>query len=100
MPKTANGNVLDWNIRQSGALVLEVKRQLRWLPRPGTLHLLGFRNATKAPAYADATRQLQAGTHPTNPDYILTSNGYGGVKYGFGLNIEQPIGLTKDFFAG
>ncbi len=98
MPTTANGNVLDWNIRRSGALVMEVERQLRWLARPGTLHLLAFRNTTKAPAFQEATRKLQTGTYPTNPDYILTGTTYGGVKYGFGLNIEQPVGRTGGLF--
>lgn len=98
MPTTANGNVLDWNIRRAGALVVEVERQLRWLPRPGTLHLLAFRNVTKAPAYRDATQQLLAGTYPTHPDYILTGKAYEGIKYGFGLNIEQPVGLTGGLF--
>ncbi len=98
MPTTANGNVLDWNIRQSGALVLEVEQQLRWLPRPGTLHLLAFRNATKAPAYRQATALLQSGDYPTNPDYILTGTTYGGTKFGFGLNIEQPVGRTGGLF--
>lgn len=98
MPTTANGNVLDWNIRRAGALVVELERQVRWLPRPGTLHLLAFRNATKAPAYREATNKLLAGTYPTNPDYILTGGAYGGIKYGFGLNFEQPVGRTSGLF--
>ncbi len=68
------------------------------MPRPGTLHLLGFRNATKAPAYQEATQRLLAGTYPTNPDYIIRGTTYGGIKYGFGLNLEQPIGRTGGLF--
>ncbi len=98
MPTTANGNVLDWDIRRSSALAIELERQIRVLPRPGTVHILAFRNVTKAPAYQEATQQLLAGTYPTNPDYILTGKMYGGVKYGFGLNIEQPVGQTGGLF--
>lgn len=98
MPTVANGNTLDWKISKAGALVVEVERQLRWLPRPGTLHVLGFRNATKAPTYQEATQLLLTGAYPTNPDYIMTGKAYGGIKYGFGLNIEQPIGLLGGLF--
>lgn len=99
MPTTANGNILDWNVARSNGLVLELERQVRWLKRPGTVHLLGFRNVTKAPSYREATTLLQQGTYPTNPDYILIGRAYGGVKYGFGVSLEQPIGLTGGLFA-
>ncbi len=98
MPKVANGNVLDWNIGKSSALMAEVERQVRVLSRPGRVRLLAFRNVTKAPAYALATQLLVAGQYPTNPDFILTGSTYGGAKYGFGLNVEQPIGPTGGFF--
>ncbi len=98
MPTNANGNVLDWNIHRAGTVVMELERQVRWLHRPGTLHLLAFRNVTKAPVYQEATRQLQAGIYSLNPDYILSGTTYGGVKYGFGLNLEPPLGKTGGLF--
>lgn len=98
MPTTANGNILDHKVSRSNGLVVEFERQVRLLTRPGTLHLLAFRNVSKAPTYADATQRLINGTYPVGPDYILTGNQYGGVKYGFGLNLEQPIGPAGGIF--
>ncbi len=102
MPTTANGNVLDWNFLKNNALELEIEHNIRWLPgvaRPGVLRFLAFRNITKAPTYQYATQLLQAGTYPTGPDYIATGSVYGGVKYGFGLNAEQPLGQHGGLFA-
>ena len=92
MPIVANGNVLDWNINKANSLTLELEHKFNLLRRPGTVRLLGFRNVTKAPAYTSATQLLQSGTYPTDPPYILTGTTYGGIKYGFGLNAEQPLG--------
>ena len=98
MPKTANGNVLDWNVGKSNALTVEFERQIKLLRRAGTVRLLAFRNVTKAPTYASATQLLKAGTYPTDPPYVLTGMSYGGVKYGFGLNAEQPLGDIGGLF--
>jgi high affinity Mn2+ porin len=98
MPKAANGNVLDWNIAQSNSLNLEYEQKFRLFPQQGTFRVLAYRNRTKAPAYREATELLQAGTYPQNPAYILTGKSYGGIKYGFGLNLEQPITKNSGFF--
>ncbi|CAN5344037.1 hypothetical protein BH09BAC4_BH09BAC4_08960 [soil metagenome] len=98
MPTVANGNVLDWNISKSHALTLELEHTFRLLPRAGTVRLLAFRNVTKAPTYSSATQLLQTGTYPTDPPYLLTGTQYGGVKYGLGLNFEQPLGDVGGLF--
>jgi high affinity Mn2+ porin len=99
MPKTANGNVLDWNISRTGALTVELEKQYTLLRRPGIVRVLGFRNVTKAPAYAVATRLLEQTGSVGDPPFILTGDQYGGVKYGVGLNLEQPLGETGGLFA-
>ena len=98
MPIVANGNVLDWNVGKANALTVEVEHAFRVLRRPGTVRLLAFRNVTKAPAYASATQLLVLNAYPTDPPYILTGTSYGGVKYGFGLNAEQPLGDVGGLF--
>lgn len=98
MPKTANGNVLDWRVGQSNALTLEYEQQYRLLPRPGIVRVLGFRNRTKAPAYAEATQRLQQTGSVGDPPFVLTGERYGGIKYGFGLNLEQPLGNVGGLF--
>jgi high affinity Mn2+ porin len=99
MPITANGNVLDWNIGKANALTLELEHKFRLLRRAGTVRLLAFRNVTKAPAYTDATRLLQLGVYPTDPPYISIGTTYNGIKYGLGLNAEQPLGDIGGLFA-
>lgn len=98
MPIRANGNVLDWNINKANALTLELEHNFNLLRLPGTVRLLAFRNVTKAPTYAFATQLLQTGVYPSDPPYILTGTNYGGVKYGFGLNVEQPLGEMGGIF--
>lgn len=99
MPKTANGNVLDWNISRAGALTVELEKQYTLLRRPGIVRVLGFRNVTKAPVYTVATRLLEQTGSVGDPPFILTGDQYGGVKYGVGLNLEQPLGETGGLFA-
>lgn len=98
MPIVANGNVLDWHIGKTNALTVEVEHTFRVLRRPGTVRLLAFRNITKAPTYASATQLLTSNLYPTDPPYILTGTDYGGVKYGLGLNAEQPLGDVGGLF--
>ncbi len=99
MPRAANGNVLDWNISQSGGLTVEIESRYRLLAQPGTVRLLAFRNASKAPTYQDATQRLLTGDlNPVRP-FILYGERYGGVKCGFGLSLEQPIARNSGLFA-
>ena len=99
MPKTANGNVLDWNIAQSGGLTAEVESRYHLLKRPGTVRFLAFRNVTKAPTYTDAIQKLADGDNDPQRPYISNGERYGGVKYGFGLSLEQPIAQNSGLFA-
>jgi high affinity Mn2+ porin len=98
MPTTANGNVLDWRINRAGSLNLELERQVRVLPRPGRLRLLAFRNVSKAPTYRLATQQIENGQYNPDRPLILFGTDYGGVKYGFGLNAEQPLSAHGGLF--
>lgn len=97
MPKTANGNVLDWNIRRSGSINVELEHEVRVLTRPGRVRVLAYRNVTKAPTYREAISRLQG----DNPDTTFVGRGaqYGGVKYGFGINIEQPFSEQGGLFS-
>lgn len=99
MPRAANGNVLDWDIAQSGGLTVELESRYHLLKEPGTVRLLAFRNASKAPAYADATQQLVNGTYNPDRPYIIYGEQYGGVKYGVGLSLEQPLARHSGLFA-
>lgn len=98
MPRNANGNVLDWDIAQSGGLTLELESRYHLLKRPGTVRFLAFRNASKAPVYADATQRLLNGSYNPERPYIIYGEQYGGIKYGFGLSLEQPLARNSGLF--
>ncbi len=99
MPRVANGNVLDWNVAQSGGLTVELESRYRLLPQPGTIRLLAFRNTSKAPTYLEATQRLMNGLNNPDRPFILYGEQYGGVKYGFGLSLEQPLARNSGLFA-
>lgn len=91
MPTTANGNTLDWNLRQARAenVELEIRRGLV-RGHEGRVRLLGWVNHARMGRYADAVAAFKAGLTP-QPDIVFTRRP-GTVKYGAGLNIEQPLG--------
>ncbi|XWW47871.1 carbohydrate porin [Fibrella sp. USSR17] len=99
MPRAANGNVLDWTINQSGGLTVELESRYRVLTRPGTVRLLAFRNASKAPTYQLATQRVLSGTDNPDRPFVLHGEQYGGIKYGFGVSLEQPFARNSGLFA-
>ena len=91
MPTTANGNTLDWNLAKARAENLEWELRRALLPgHEGRVRLLGYLNHAQMGRYADAIAAFDAGLTPV-PD-ITRSRRPGRVKYGAGLNGEQPIG--------
>jgi len=98
MPTTANGNVLDWRISKAGSINLEFQRGFKLFKNQGNVKILAFRNVTKAPAYLEAANRLN-NSDTTIHNYILNGYNDGGVKYGFGISLEQPINKTSGFFA-
>ena len=86
MPTAANGNTLDGDLAQARGDEVE----LTVLPDgSGTvIRLLGYLNHARMGSYADAIRIAQQTGHP--PD-IVADDAPGRTKYGFGLNVEQPL---------
>lgn len=101
MPVQANGLTMNWNFRKSNALALEFTTKYKLLADPGIIRIFGFRNSSRAPKYSDATKALLQGDS-TLANVIngsaLGSN-YGGVKYGYGINVEQPLSKYLSLFA-
>src|SRR5262249_50937238 len=87
MPTVANGITLDTNLRQSHAE--NVETQFRLASR-APLRLLAYENHANMGSYAAAIDAFTAGRDPT-PD-IERHRAPGTIKYGAGLNVEQPIG--------
>ena len=86
MPTFANGNVLDWDIGRARGDEVELSLM------PGSagtvVRLLGFLNHARMGSYADAIRVAQQTGQPPN---IVADDAPGRTKYGFGLNVEQPL---------
>ncbi|MHB1923022.1 MAG: carbohydrate porin, partial [Chitinophagaceae bacterium] len=89
-PKSANGSIMDWNISQSHSETIELERK-GWLSKklPGSIRLLGYINHNRAPQYLQVIQAKLSGTD-TSMD-VVTGKNYGGVKYGWGLNMDQQL---------
>jgi hypothetical protein len=90
MPKVANGINLDADIPRAHSENIEVDlRRTVFRHKPGILRLLGFVNHGNMGSYREAVGNFFAGRTPV-PD-ITAHPLQTRVKYGFGLNFEQPL---------
>jgi high affinity Mn2+ porin len=96
MPKVANGIDLDWNIARARGENLELELHRELIPdRETVVRLLAYVNHADMGNYREANQAFLTALDPT-PD-ITAHRHQGNVKYGFGVNIEQP--LTDDLMA-
>jgi len=90
MPKVANGLHLDADLGRARAENMEVELHGSVLPRrEGTLRLLSFVNHADMGDYRQAIDNFRAGLTPV-PEITAHPPGTA-VKYGFGVNFEQPL---------
>ncbi|HKW39996.1 MAG TPA: hypothetical protein VJN39_01980, partial [Gemmatimonadales bacterium] len=86
MPTFANGNVFDWDVRRAHGDDVELTVQ------PSTVatvvRVLAYEHHGRMGDYAEAIAQAQ--TSGGAPD-IVADDAAGRRKYGFGLNVEQPL---------
>lgn len=84
MPSVANGQDLDTLSKARGT-------NLEWTLHPGpwdtVLRVLGYHNRANMGDYGHALAIAEPGTVPS----IAADDRPGRVKYGFGLNVEQPL---------
>jgi high affinity Mn2+ porin len=90
MPTVANGITLDWNIARARGenWELELHHEL-FRHRTSALRLLSFVNHANMGSYREAIAGYLSGQDPV-PN-IAEYREQGRVKYGFGVNIEQPL---------
>jgi high affinity Mn2+ porin len=90
MPKVANGINLDANLGRAQAenVEFELHRQVL-VHREGVLRLLGYSNQANMGVYRAAINNFLAG-RTTVPD-ITAHPLQTTTKYGFGINLEQPL---------
>ena len=90
MPKVANGSNLDADVFRAHAENLEFELRSGFLPhREGAVRLLWYRNTANMGSYRDAIHAFEA-DEVSVPDITL-SRRQGRIKYGFGVNVEQPV---------
>jgi hypothetical protein len=90
MPKVANGIDLDADLGRARAENAEFEFHGLVLPRrEGTLRVLTFVNHANMGSYREAVQNFLAGLTP-KPD-ITAHPLQTTIKYGFGLNFEQPL---------
>jgi len=89
-PKVANGNQIDFNITQAHSENTEVElhRNL-WGKLETVLRLLSYVNHADMGSYREAINAFLAGETP-EPNIVATRK-QGRIKYGFGVNLEQPL---------
>ena len=90
MPKVANGIHLDADVSRARSENVEVEFRRRFIGhREGTLRLLAFVNHANMGSYREAIDNFLAGRTlvPEITAHPLQTT----VKYGFGLNFEQPL---------
>jgi carbohydrate-selective porin OprB len=91
MPKKANGQELEDSPRNARSDNIELTLS-PWTT--GTvMHLLGYRNLARMGDYREA---LQIATQTGMPPDIVADDREGRHKYGFGVNVEQPLADDGD----
>jgi high affinity Mn2+ porin len=85
LPQTANGNVMNWNVRNSHSQTLEYTRHYTLAHREGSVSVLGFYNNAAMGNYRESIDM-----NPVNPD-IIASRGPVRNKFGFGINAAQEL---------
>lgn len=93
MPLKANGNVFDSDLRRAHGFNVEFEQHVE--PTGTVVRLLGFENEARMGLYSDAIAQSVG-----RPD-VTADDTPGRFKYGWGVNIEQPLadsGETGAFF--
>lgn len=93
---TANGNVMDADLLHARSEALEFVHQYSLGRQTGTLRLMGYLTHARMGNYRQALARVP--TPLTAPD-IGSTGQPGRTKYGFGINLEQPLSSSTGLFA-
>ena len=90
MPKVANGIHLDADMARARSENIEFEHRGNFLPhRAGVVRALTYINHADMGSYREAIQAFLAGIDPV-PD-VTKHRQQGRIKYGFGVNFEQPV---------
>jgi high affinity Mn2+ porin len=85
MPKTANGDKMNWDVKHSLSQTLEAVHNYTIHNRVGHLRVLGFYTYTGMGNYLQSLR-----LSPDSPDVMATRR-YGRNKFGWGVSFDQEL---------
>jgi high affinity Mn2+ porin len=97
MPKVANGLALDWNLSRARAENIEFEWHPEIGDRSGIMRLLAYVNHANMGDYREAVHRFVSGVDPVPT--IENTRQQGRIKYGFGVNVEQPVTAALRAFA-
>jgi high affinity Mn2+ porin len=95
-PTYANGPDFDYRFTRALGQTIEFTKNVKLNGHTGAVRFLAYRNASKAPNYAQATTAFLNKTDTA----LEVNNGknYGGIKYGFGVNADQELSKSVGVF--
>lgn len=93
----ANGPDIDWHISKAHAETLEFEKKIHFGKYDGSIRLMGYANSSKAPSYRQVIADKMNGKDTSMN--VVNGKSYGGVKYGWGLNIDQQLSHAVTSFA-
>jgi high affinity Mn2+ porin len=93
VPRTANGPNMDFNVTKAHSETIEIEKKTYLNGHAGAIRFLAFRSLSKAPSYTAVTTQLLNGDSSLMRIIMgqKESQQYGGVKYGFGISMDQEV---------
>jgi len=95
MPKVANGIHLDADLSRARGENIELELHGHaWRLQPGVLRLLAFVNHANMGSYAQAIENYRSSQQTADPETAPDITAHPlqtTVKYGFGINFEQPV---------
>lgn len=97
MPTVANGIALDGDLKRARAENLELELHPSFLAKkPAQVRLLSYVNHANMGDYREAVELFLEGKTPR--PIIEDTRQLGRVKYGFGINLEQPLSANLRVF--
>jgi hypothetical protein len=105
VPRQANALKMDWQLNKANSETVEYEKDWSYKGLKGALRATGFISFTRAPKFKQVNNALLTGD-TAEANYLIdiisgqtTWDTFGGIKYGFGLNLEQDFGNGVGVFA-
>ena len=105
VPRQANALKMDWQLNKANSETIEGEKDWSIKGHKGIARLTGFITFSRAPYYKDAIKAILTGdtAEASLIEGVISSettwSNFGGIKYGFGLNLEQEVGYGVSLFA-